>query len=74
MKWLRNRHRRSTKTGRGIDNSIGSLDGEHHMYWPVGEYVPGGSFNGLQTYSWCSPNTAALQRYHANYRGVNEVL
>jgi hypothetical protein len=52
---------------------INNLDSEMHMYHPMGEHVPNGSFNGSQTYGFAGPGTLFTQRYREGYRGVNEL-
>ena len=44
-----------------------------HLYYPTGEYVPGGSFNNLYTYSYAGPGTKFVQRVREGYKGVNEL-
>ena len=45
--------------GKGFDlnNLINNLPIEFHQYAEKGEYVPGGSFNDQQKYSFCGPGT-----------------
>ena len=38
-----------------------------------GEYVPGGSFNDQQKYSFCGPGTRYDQRVREGYKGINEL-
>jgi len=59
------------KHGSGLNDMISGLTSEMHLFHPDGENVPGGSFNGLQTYSYCGPGTKFYQRYKEGYRGVN---
>lgn len=65
------RIRRRKIKGRSLNETISNLEDEMHLYHPIGEYVPGGSFNGLKTYSYCGPGTKFIQRYREGYRGVN---
>ena len=50
--------------GKGFDlnNLINNLPIEFHQYAEKGEYVPGGSFNDQQKYSFCGPGTRYEQR------------
>ena len=41
--------------GSSLNNLINSLLIEFHQYAEKGEYVPGGSFNDQQKYSYCGP-------------------
>lgn len=59
--------------GTGLNDEINNLTNEHHMYNPKGEFVPNGSFNGLQTYSYAGPGTKFVQRVREGYKGVNEL-
>jgi len=63
-------------TGKGIGdsiiNAIGKL-GELHLPADKGEYVPNGSFNNLQKYSYCGPGTKYEQRKREGYQGINEL-
>ena len=45
--------------GEGFDlnNLMNNLPIEFHQYAEKGEYVPGGSFNDQQKYSFCGPGT-----------------
>jgi hypothetical protein len=56
-----------------MNSQINNLTEEHHLFHAVGEYIPGGSFNGLQTYSFAGPGTKFVQRYREGYRGVNDL-
>ena len=48
-----------TVQGKGfsLNNLINNLPIEFHQYAEKGEYVPGGSFNDQQKYSFCGPGT-----------------
>ena len=61
--------------GKGFDlnNLINNLPIEFHQYAEKGEYVPGGSFNDQQKYSFCGPSTRYEQRIREGYKGVNEL-
>ena len=37
------------------------------------EFVPNGSFNNLQKYSYCGPGTRYEQRVREGYNGINEL-
>src|SRR5437867_12938725 len=56
--------------GDSITNAIGKL-GELHLPATKGEYVPNGSFNNLQKYSYCGPGTKYEQR---NKEGYQELM
>ena len=59
--------------GKGFDlnNLINNLPIEFHQYAEKGEYVPGGSFNDQQKYSFCGPGTRYEQRIKKGYQGIN---
>ena len=61
--------------GKGFDlnNLINNLPIEFHQYAEKGEYVPGGSFNDQQKYSFCGPGTRYEQRISEGYQGINEL-
>lgn len=63
--------------GKGfVDNIIGKLGNlgiELHLPANEGEYVPSGSFNNLQKYSYCGPGTKYVQRVKEGYQGINEL-
>ena len=67
----------SHKTGEGIFNNLLSktseVIGELHLPANQGEYVPNGSFNNLQKYSYCGPGTKYEQRNKEGYKGINEL-
>ena len=62
--------------GKGIGDTIikaiGKV-GELHLPATKGEYVPNGSFNNLQKYSYCGPGTRYEQRAREGYKGINEL-
>jgi hypothetical protein len=58
--------------GDSVINAIGKL-GELHLPADRGEYVPNGSFNNLQKYSYCGPGTKYEQRNREGYQGINEL-
>ena len=64
------------KTGAGLGNvivkAIGNL-GELHLPANQGEYVPNGSFNNQNKYSFCGPGTKYEQRNSEGYQGINEL-
>jgi len=64
----------SCSTGEGIGDTIikaiGKI-GELHLPTDKGEYVPNGSFNNLQKYSYCGPGTQYVQRNTQGYQGKN---
>jgi hypothetical protein len=66
----------NSPTGGGIGDriikAIGNV-GELHLPATKGEYVPNGSFNNLQKYSYCGPGTRYEQRVREGYRGINEL-
>ena len=68
---------KSDITGEGIGdaiiNGIGKYVGELHLPATKGEYVPNGSFNNLQKYSYCGPGTKYDQRVREGYNGINEL-
>ena len=61
--------------GKGFDlnNLINNLPIEFHQYAEKGEYVPGGSFNDQQKYSFCGLGTRFEQRIREGYKGINEL-
>ena len=58
--------------GDSIINAVGKV-GELHLPASKGEYVPNGSFNNLQKYSYCGPGTKYEQRNKEGYQGINEL-
>lgn len=64
------------KTGKGLGSvivkTIGNL-GELHLPASHGEYVPNGSFNNQNKYSFCGPGTKYQQRNNEGYQGINEL-
>lgn len=58
--------------GDSIINAIGKV-GELHLPATKGEYIPNGSFNNLQKYSYCGPGTKYEQRAREGYQGINEL-
>jgi len=65
-----------SKTGGFLNNMIeklGEYNIELHLAADKGEYVPNGSFNGLQKYSFAGPGTKYLQRVKEGYVGINEL-
>src|ERR1700759_1979293 len=67
---------RGRTVGKGIGDTIikaiGKI-GELHLPITKGEYVPNGSFNNLQKYSYCGPGTKYEQRNREGYQGINEL-
>ena len=61
------------KKGFDLNNLINNLPIEFHQYAEQGEYVPGGSFNDQQKYSFCGPGTRYEQRIREGYQGINEL-
>ena len=61
-----------TGIGDTIIKAIGKV-GELHLPATKGEFVPNGSFNNLQKYSYCGPGTRYEQRVSEGYRGINEL-
>ena len=59
--------------GFSLNNLINDLLIEFHQYAEKGEYVPGGSFNDQQKYSYCGPGTRYEQRIREGYKGINEL-
>ena len=66
---------RKSVEGKGfsLNNLINNLPIEFHQYAEKGEYVPGGSFNDQQKYSFCGPGTRYDQRVREGYKGINEL-
>ena len=64
-----------TVQGKGfsLNNLINNLPIEFHQYAEKGEYVPGGSFNDQQKYSFCGPGTRYEQRIKEGYKGITEL-
>ena len=65
------------KSGQGVFNNIlskiGNIVGEMHLPAKQGEYVPNGSFNNQNKYSYCGPGTKYEQRKREGYQGINEL-
>ena len=65
------------KIGQGLFNNLLSkvenTVGEMHLPTSQGEYIPGGSFNNQNNYSYCGPGTKYVQRNQEGYQGINEV-
>ena len=61
------------RKGFSLNNLIHSLPIEFHQYAEKREYVPGGSFNDQQKYSYCGPGTRYQQRIRGGYKGINEL-
>ena len=65
------------KSGRGVFNNVlkavGNTVGELHLPASRGEYVPNGSFNNQNKYSYCGPGTKYEQRNREGYQGINEL-
>ena len=66
---------RESVQGKGfsLNNLINNLPIEFHQYAEKGEYIPGGSFNDQQKYSFCGPGTRCDQRVREGYKGINEL-
>ena len=66
---------RESVQGKGfsLNNLINNLPIEFHQYAEKGEYIPGGSFNDQQKYSFCGPGTRYDQRVREGYKGINEL-
>ena len=47
--------------GFSLNNLINNLPIEFHQYAEKGEYVPGGSFNDQQKYSFCGPSRYSIR-------------
>ena len=67
---------KNNKKGKGLGNAIvkaiGTL-GELHLPADEGEYIPNGSFNYQNKYSFCGPGTKYEQRNNEGYQGINEL-
>jgi hypothetical protein len=59
--------------GFSLNSLVNNLPIELHQYAEHGEYVPGGSFNNQQKYSYCGPGTKYEQRNREGYKGINEL-
>ena len=59
--------------GFGLNDFVNNLPIEFHQFAEKGEYVPGGSFNDQQKYSFCGPGTRYEQRVREGYKGINEL-
>ena len=66
-------HKSVEGKGFSLNNLINNLPIEFHQYAEKGEYVPGGSFNDQQKYSFCGPGTRYDQRVREGYKGINEL-
>ena len=64
---------RRAKAGKGLGNNIVKAMGELHLPATNGEYVPNGSFNNINKYSYCGPGTKYDQRNKEGYQGINEL-
>ena len=64
---------KGSQQGTGLNDIINKLPIELHLYADKGEYVPGGSFNDQQKYSFCGPGTRYEQRVREGYKGINEL-
>lgn len=61
-------------SGKGLfNNALSNLGVELHLPASKGEYVPEGSFNNLNKYSYCGPGTKYDQRDSEGYQGINEL-
>src|SRR5437899_1859551 len=67
----------ANKSGRGVFNkvltAVGNTVGELHLPANQGQYVPNGSFNNQNKYSYCGPGTKYEQRNREGYQGINEL-
>ena len=70
---MKNLIRPSKGRGFSLNILINNLPIELHQYAEKGEYVPGGSFNDQQKYSYCGPGTRYQQRIREGYKGINEL-
>jgi hypothetical protein len=59
--------------GFSLNSFVNNLPIELHQFAEKGEYVPGGSFNDQQKYSYCGPGTKYEQRVREGYKGINEL-
>ena len=62
-----------TGGGFSLNNFVNNLPIELHQFAEKGEYVPGGSFNNQQKYSYCGPGTKYEKRVREGYKGINEL-
>jgi transposase InsO family protein len=60
-------------TGFSLNSFVNNLPIELHQFSEKGEYVPEGSFNDQQKYSFCGPGTRYEQRMREGYKGINEL-
>ena len=67
------KYREFVGKGSDLNNLINNLPIEFRQYAENGEYVPGGSFNDQQKYSFCGPGTRYEQRIRERYKGINEL-
>ena len=67
----------ASKSGKGVFNkalkAVGNTVGELHLPASRGEYIPNGSFNNQNKYSYCGPGTKYEQRNREGYQGINEL-
>ena len=59
--------------GFSLNYRINRLPIQFHQYAEKGVYVPGGSFNDQQKYSFWGPGTRYEQRIGEGYQGINEL-
>ena len=59
--------------GFSLNNLINNLPFEFHQYAEKGEYVPGGSFNDQQKYSYCGLGIRYEQRVREENKGIYEL-
>ena len=71
--FVSSKYREFVGNGFDLNNLINNLPIELHQYSEKGEYVPGGSFNDQQKYSFCGPGTRYEQRIREGYKGINEL-
>ena len=71
--FVSSKYREFVGKGFDVNNLINNLPIEFHQYAEKGEYVPGGSFNDQQKYSFCGPGTRYEQRIREGYKGINEL-
>ena len=64
---------RESVQGFSLNNLMNNLPIEFHQYAEKGEYVPGGSFNDQQKYSFCGPGTRYEQKIREGYMGINKL-
>ena len=71
--FVSSKYREFVEKGFDLNNLMHNLPIEFHQYAEKGEYVPGGSFNDQQKYSFCGPGTRYEQRIREGYKGINEL-